>query len=228
MDITEATDLNSIIQNYGPMVTSICRRMIRNEETAKDAAQEVWLEIQKRLDSFRGESKLSTWIYTIAYHVIIHHAKAERVYNTRFLADYFHGPEQEYVSTDNPDKNLWVRLMCDKCLTGILHCLDNKSRLVYIFRDIAELDYSEIAQILEIDENNVRKIVSRSRAKLNKFLNNECALNNPDGSCNCRMKRWVTQINLHEEYQKLYKTLRNVSTFKASEKILPTANYWNN
>lgn len=224
--VTSAISLDSIAKQYGPMISSICRRMIRNEDTAKDAAQEVWLEIQKSIHSFRGESKLSTWIYTLAYHVILRHAKLEKVYSTRFLAGFFHGPEQEYRSTDDPDKNYWIRSMCDKCLTGILHCLDNQSRLAYIYRDMAELDYSEIAQILELDESNVRKIVSRSRSKLNKFLNNECALHNPNGSCSCRMKRYVTEIKLPDEYQKLYRSIRHVSTFRASEKVLPVQDYW--
>lgn len=57
--------------------------------------------------------------------------------------------------------------MCDKCLTGTLHCLDNESRMAYILRDINMIPYSEIAEILEKDEVSVRKMVSRSRNKLN-------------------------------------------------------------
>lgn len=46
-----------IIENYGKMVNSICRRMIQNRDTVEDAVQEVWLEVNKSLKSFRGESK---------------------------------------------------------------------------------------------------------------------------------------------------------------------------
>jgi RNA polymerase sigma-70 factor (ECF subfamily) len=59
-----------IIHEYGTLVSSMCRRMIQDEDTAKDAAQEVWMAVIKSLPSFQGKSKISTWIYTIAYRVI--------------------------------------------------------------------------------------------------------------------------------------------------------------
>ena len=46
-----------IVATYGRLVSSLCRRMIREEETVRDAVQEVWLEVMKSLPSFRGEAK---------------------------------------------------------------------------------------------------------------------------------------------------------------------------
>ena len=54
--------LDAIAREYGTMVSSICRRMITDQENARDAAQQVWVEISKSFPSFRGESKVSTWI----------------------------------------------------------------------------------------------------------------------------------------------------------------------
>lgn len=84
-----------IVENYGSMVTSICRRMIQNEEAAKDASQEVWLEVVKSLKSFRGESKITTWLYSIASRVVNRLSKEERQYSTRFLSNYYHGEDIE-------------------------------------------------------------------------------------------------------------------------------------
>lgn len=53
--------------------------MIQNKEIAKEAAQEVWYEIIKSIDSFNEQSKLSTWIYTICKHTILWYARNERV-----------------------------------------------------------------------------------------------------------------------------------------------------
>jgi RNA polymerase sigma-70 factor (ECF subfamily) len=215
-----------IIENYGRMVTSICRRMIQDEESARDAAQEVWLEVIKGLPSFRGASKLSTWIYTIAYRVAMRCARKERLYSTRFLSDYFHSGERELPDHQDFDKAIWIKDMCDQCLTGILHCLDNEARIAYIFRDMAELSYDEIGEILGRNPASVRQMISRSRRKLKRFLENECALHNPDGRCACRMKKWVTDINLAQEYAKLRKTVAQVNVFKESEEIMPPRNYW--
>jgi RNA polymerase sigma-70 factor (ECF subfamily) len=217
---------DQIIREYGTLVSSICRRMIQDEDTAKDAAQEVWIEVVKSLPSFQGKSKLSTWIYTIAYRVVMNFTRQERQYSTTFLHDYFRGGEREIPEKRHEDKEEWVKEMCDKCLTGMLHCLDNETRMAYIFREMAHLSYADIAHILEKDETAVRKSVSRSRRKLRNFLNNECVLFNPAGRCRCRMKRWVQEIRLPEAYQKLRTTVHRINIMQESERVLPRKNYW--
>jgi RNA polymerase sigma-70 factor (ECF subfamily) len=108
----------------------------------------------------------------------------------------------------------------------MLHCLDNESRLTYVFKDVVQLDYGEIAKIQEMNEQTIRQIVSRTRRKLRSFLKDECALYNPQGSCHCRMKKYVEEINLPQEYEKLRSIARSVNVFRDSEKVLPGKNYW--
>jgi RNA polymerase sigma factor (sigma-70 family) len=214
-----------IIENYGGMIASICRRMIQNRETAEDALQEVWIEVNKSLKTFRGESKVTTWLYTIASRVVMRLARDEHKYSTRFLSSYFHGDDIALPEHEDFDKQLWVREMCDKCLTGTLHCLDNESRLAYILRDINLVPYAEIAEILERDEAGVRKMISRSRNKLRNFLNDECILKNPDSKCKCRMGKWVKEVHLQEEYHKLRQVVNKINFYRASEITLMQKNY---
>lgn len=218
--------VDQLVYDYGSMVSAVCIRMMQSEDTAKEAAQEIWLEVIKSLPSFQRRSKLSTWIYTIAYRVAIRHSKKEQVYSTKFLRDYFRDGERDYPVDDDIDKKLWVKEMCDKCLTGILHCLNNEARIVYIFRDIVGLPYIEISQILRKESSSVRQLISRSRRKLKHFLENECALQNPEGTCACRMKKLVMEMDLPQEYQKLRKMVSRANVFKESEQILPRKNYW--
>ncbi len=209
-----------ITREYRGLVAAISHRMIQNPEMAKDAAQEAWMEVLKSLNTFRGESKISTWIYAIASRVIMRMAKNEKVYSTRYLSDYFRDGERESPFEKEADKRRWVKEMCDKCLTGILHCLSNQDRLLYILYDIAGLSYKELAAIAEDRESTVRKKVSRSRKKLHNFLTEECALFKPDGSCSCRMKKHVVGIDLPSEYRKLEKTVKEVHFFRESRQIL--------
>ena len=218
--------VDQLVYEYGSMVSAVCRRMMQSEETAREAAQEIWLEVMKSLPSFREQSKLSTWLYTIAYRVAIRHSKKEKVYATKYLREYFHDGERDYPVDIDIDKKIWVKEMCDKCLTGILHCLNNEARIAYIFRDIVGLPYEEISQILKKESSSVRQLISRSRRKLKHFLENECALQNPEGTCACRMKKLVMEIDLPQEYQKLRKLVSQTNVFKESEKILPRKNYW--
>ncbi len=224
----EAICTNDIVNQYGPLVSSLCHRMIQKEDDAKDAAQEVWLEIVKGLPKYRGESKLSTWIYTVTYHTVIRYCKNEKKYTTNFLSSYFRGEPLVVPYQYDYDKHIWIKEMCDKCLTGILHCLDEESRLAYLFRDMVELSYEEISDILEKEPATMRKIVSRCRKKLKNFLNKECILYNPKGKCNCRMKHLVTEIDLQKEYQKVRRFVRKANIYLESNKILPQKNFWIN
>jgi RNA polymerase sigma-70 factor (ECF subfamily) len=98
--------------------------------------------------------------------------------------------------------------------------------MVFIFKDIVLLSYEEIAQIQEKDETAIRQMVSRTRKKLKRFLNNECALYNPRGPCHCRMKKWVKEINLPGEYEKLRSIARSINLYRESQTVLPGKNYW--
>ncbi len=98
----------------------------------------------------------------------------------------------------------------------------------YLLRDVAQLSYQEIAEIINKDPSTTRKIISRSRSKLKNFLNNECVLYNPTGSCKCRMKHLVTDIKLPQEYQKLRHFVSKVNLYQESGNILPQKNYWVN
>ena len=72
-------DINELVKQYGPKLSSLSARMIHNNNIAREKAQEVWFEIIKNIDQFRAESKISTWIYTIARRTIMHYACSERV-----------------------------------------------------------------------------------------------------------------------------------------------------
>ncbi len=225
---TAELSLDSIAREYGKMVSSVCRRMIMDDETARDAAQQVWVEITKSFPSFRGESKVSTWIYTITRRVAADFAVNEKTYSLRFVRDYFNSAEIDPPARVDLDKLLWVKQMCDQCVTAMLHCVDNETRLAHLFRNIAELDYAEIAMILEKDEAAVRQMVSRGRKKINSFLSHRCTIYNPAGDCRCRIRKHVTEVNLAAEYEKIGKMVRRINFYKKSEMILPGKNYWEN
>lgn len=225
-----SADPAQIARDYGRMVSALCRRMIFDKDAAEEASQEVWLAVLESLGSFRGEAHISTWIYSIARRVILCHAKKERLYTSRNLRTYFHGPANDYPSgidlSDEIVKKLWTKEMCDLCLTGMLHCLDNETRFIFLMRDQMKAEYGEIAQIMEMPEPAVRKSVSRSRKKLTGFLKGECFLFNPEGTCRCRQLHFVKQFNIREEYEKIRKMGKKMSYIRQADMAFPGKDYW--
>lgn len=218
---------DAVVSRYGRLVSALCWRMTRDEEVAREAAQEVWVAVLEGLDGFRGDSSLSTWIYSIAWRVVRRHAQAQRTYSTRFLSAFFEGEgEPQMPAGTDVEHEVWVRSMCDQCLCGIAQCLEPEARLAYLLRDIADLDYAEVAQVLEVEPDAARQMVSRARRKLRRFLSGHCSLANPAGPCRCRMRRHVATIDLPAEYRRLRRTASRVRVFKESEQVLPTRDYW--
>jgi RNA polymerase sigma factor (sigma-70 family) len=214
-----------LIKEYGTMVSSIARRYILKQEIAEEAVQEVWYEILKNLHQFKGESKVSTWLYTVARRTILRYAKNERIYTNLEITENFERPELSY--DENPeDKVLWVKDKCDHCLTAFCHCLDNEARLIFIFRYIANLSYADIAEICDKNEDNVRKRASRSKAKVSQFMNDNCIIYNPQGSCKCRIRSLVYEVNLHLEYQKIVRAVKLVDFYRKFDRELPRKNFW--
>jgi RNA polymerase sigma factor (sigma-70 family) len=218
---------DAVVSQYGRLVSSLCWRMTRNEEVAREAAQEVWVAVLEGLDGFRGDSSLSTWIYSIAWRVVSRYAQAQRTYSTRFLSAFFEGGEEPQAPAGTDvEHEVWVRSMCDQCLCGIAQCLEPDVRLAYLLRDVADLDYADVAQVLEIEPDAVRQMVSRARRKLQRFLSGHCSLSDPSGPCRCRMRRHVAAVDLPSEYRRLRRTAGRARVFKESELILPTRDYW--
>ncbi len=219
--------VDAIVSRYGRLVSSLCWRMTRDEDAAREAAQEVWVAVFEGLGGFRGDSSLSTWIYSITRRVVGRYAQARRTYSTRFLSAYFEVDEEPQLpSGADVEHEVWVRSMCDQCLCGIAQCLEPDARLAYLLRDVADLDYADVAQVLEIEPDAARQMVSRARRKLQRFLSGHCSLADPAGLCRCRMRRHVAAIDLPSEYRRLRRTAGRARVFKESEQILPTRDYW--
>ena len=84
----------------------------------------------------------------------------------------------------------------------------------------------EVSQVFGRPEPGMRKIISRARNKLRRFLDRECYLFNPDGNCKCRMKAAVKGINLDKEFGTLRKTVRKMRFYREAENVLPRKNFW--
>lgn len=205
---------DEVYREFSKPVSRLCRRMIRNHSTAEDAAQEAWVEIVKALPSFKGRSKASTWVWTIARRAIYRHLQKEKTYSTRFLREFFAMNQDDGIDDMDripvEDRMMWVRTQCSDCLTAILHCVSNDDRFVYLLRRLVDMPYAEIAEIVGSSEPAVRKSFSRSSRKIGNFLSGECMLFNPNGSCRCKMREPIRHVDETGEYHRVRELSRKI------------------
>lgn len=218
-------DLQEIVEKYGSNISRLAKRMLKDSEMVKDATQETWFEIIKSIDSFKGESEISTWMYTIAKRTILRYARNERITTHE---DIDHCIAKGQITFDNSDetKEEWIKEKCDICITAFCHCLTNDARLIFLFKENLDLSYEQISHIMEMTQENVRQISSRSLKKVRSFMNKDCILVNPNGRCGCRIKNEIRSIDFDKTYLQLQQAHRLIDFYNKFDKELPQKNYW--
>jgi RNA polymerase sigma-70 factor (ECF subfamily) len=154
-----------IIRKYQNRIYNLCRYMLQDPEDAQDAAQDVFLKSYRGLKSFRPNSLLYTWIYRIAVTTCLDYRRKSRRKAFRNeplpedLASGEHSPHQLYESRKITES---VQMALQK--------LPEKLRAAIVLREIEELSYEEIAEVLHTSVGTVKSRISRAREQLRHLL----------------------------------------------------------
>ena len=160
---------------YGPFrlpVWRLARRLTDSEEEALDATQEIFLRVWRGLPGFRGEAKLSTWVFQIAWnHLRAHRRKRGRALHV--VGEDMHGSDQLVASAidtgPDPERRARAAELLDR-VEGALQRLPEHYRVVVWLRDGEELSYQEIADALNLPIGTVRSRLARARAALRELV----------------------------------------------------------
>jgi RNA polymerase sigma factor (sigma-70 family) len=152
-------------------VYGICYRFTGNDAEAQDLAQDVFLRVFRSLGSFRaGEGSFVVWLTRLTRNLLIDHyrrTKIERV--TESIEDQLPILEEKSVGGGRADGLLAGR-EASEILQGALQKLSPELRETVILRDLEELEYREIAEILHVPEGTVKSRLNRGRAELARVL----------------------------------------------------------
>jgi RNA polymerase sigma-70 factor (ECF subfamily) len=168
---------SEVVRLHGDKVFNLVLRMVGTRAEAEDIAQEVFVTVFKSIDSFRGESKFTTWLLRIA----ANHSKNRIKYLARrstdkngldgaseaHMADQGKAPLQGHI--DAPDARLEAAEL-ETMMQEAIATLDEEHRLLVVLRDIEELSYDEIAEITGLPEGTVKSRLHRARVALKEHL----------------------------------------------------------
>lgn len=157
---------------------NVLRRYTKSEETARDLLQETFFQALRSLPDFRGESKLTTWLYSIAKNVALARYRSDKRHNsleeeTLTLVAAQRGNRPEPPSGAPPSWNPAeeaARSEEKALLHDALEELSSNYRQVIELRDLQELSTKEVAEHLDLTEVNVRVRLHRARKKLSSAL----------------------------------------------------------
>jgi RNA polymerase sigma-70 factor (ECF subfamily) len=165
---------NELVRAYERRIFGFVFRMLGNREEAEDLAQEVFVQVFKAIDQFRGEAKLSTWIYKIAVNLCKNRNKylnrrhADKQEDIDAFGDRTAMSEADGVtagSVAGPDE-LLMGMQVERVVRDAIDSLEPEFREALILRDVEDLSYEEIAQITGVPDGTVKSRIHRARSQL--------------------------------------------------------------
>jgi len=169
---------SELVRNYERRVFGLVFRMLGSRAEAEDLTQEVFVQVFKAIGSFRGESKLSTWIYRIAVNLCKNRTKYLRVRHAGEqdqiddMAERLQPSEARHANVaqvDRPDEAVAGRQV-EEIVRQAIGEVDEGFRECLILCDVEELSYEEIAEITQLPVGTVKSRIFRARAQLRELV----------------------------------------------------------
>ena len=164
-----------LVEDNEKMVFNVALRYAKNYDDASDITQEVFIKAYRSIDAFKGEAKLSTWLYRITVNVCLDFMRKNKLYfkNTvEISGEDDDGDDFELPLPDNtyrPEALFEKKELRDEILAAI-DSLPPAAREIVVMRDINGMSYQEIAEALHIELGTVRSRLARARLRLRKKL----------------------------------------------------------
>jgi RNA polymerase sigma factor (sigma-70 family) len=160
-----------LVRLHTRRVYSVCYRFTGTDSEAQDLTQEVFLRVFRTLKSFRaGEGTFSVWLNRLTRNLLIdHYRRTKQERSTESLEEQLPRIEESTEMTARTDGMVAGR-EASELLQGALKKLSPELRETVILRDVEELEYRDIAQVLQVPEGTVKSRLNRGRAELARLL----------------------------------------------------------
>jgi RNA polymerase sigma factor (sigma-70 family) len=159
---TQNASLFSILyRRYAQKVFGKCYSILRNEEEARDAVQDIFVKIMQNLANFGEKSQFSTWVYSITYNFCIDIVRKKKKEKTMFSDDIERAPD---VAEDDV-KDEFLMEMEVKHLKIVLEKLPTGDRAIILMKYQDDMSIRDIAEVLEKTESAVKMKIKRAKEK---------------------------------------------------------------
>ena len=176
--VGDQSAFEALVERYQARAYRLASRLVGVDGDTQDAVQEAFLQVFRKLGSFRGESRFSTWLFRIVTNAALMQRRRQsrrpteplEVYLPRFDAKGLHAatPAQLQVAA-RADELLDQQTLAQRAREGIER-LPEAYRAAFVLRDLEELETAEVALVLGLEPAAVRQRVHRARLLLRGYL----------------------------------------------------------
>jgi RNA polymerase sigma-70 factor (ECF subfamily) len=156
----------TVYRTHAGRLYSVACRMLGNPADAEDMLQDIFLAAHRKLDSFRGESALGTWLYRLATNLCLDHLRS-RAAKAGLMTDPL---DDEPGLADAGSRRLADRTVARMDLERAVAQLPAGCRTAFVLHDIEGLEHQEVAEVLGIAEGTSKSQVHKARLRLRAIL----------------------------------------------------------
>lgn len=219
--------LTQLIERHQPYIYNIAWKMTGDATDAQDLSQEVMIKIITNLGKFNFDSSFRTWAYRIVVnHFLNEEKKARNVFAANFeeLGQALDAaPNFDLSAEEQIEQREVIREVRLTCLSGMLLCLTQEQRLIYIIGEIFAADHTIGSEMMNISKANYRMKLSKARKDLYHFMQNKCGLVDKANPCLCHKKVTVSVAQGKVDARNLLYNREEFSTFR--EQLGSNADY---
>jgi RNA polymerase sigma factor (sigma-70 family) len=172
----ENIDFKNLYDQYVRMVFNLCLKYLQSIEDAEDLTQEVFITVFKSIHQFKGESKISTWIYKIAITKSLEFIRMKkRKKRFAFFQSIFSNEKGEINMSDVHFHHPGIQLENKERAAILFNAIDKlpeNQKTAYILCKLEDLSYNEIAEIMKVTVPSVESLLFRAKQNLQKILGN--------------------------------------------------------
>jgi RNA polymerase sigma-70 factor, ECF subfamily len=167
----EESAWEDLVRVHTRRVYAICYRFTGSDHEAQDLTQEVFLRVFRSLKSFRaGEGSFTVWLSRLSRNLLIDHYRRTKLERATDSIEEQLPMLEERTAMSSRTEGLVAGREASELLQGALQKLSPELRETVILRDLEELEYREIAQVLNVPEGTVKSRLNRGRAELARVL----------------------------------------------------------
>ncbi len=166
-----------MVRTHTRRVYSLCYRFTGKESEAQDLTQEVFLRIFRTLKTFRaGEGSFTVWLTRLTRNLLIDHYRRSRLDRASDPIEDQLPVLEEKTALESRTDGMLAGREASELLQSALGRLSPELRETVILRDLEELEYKEIAEVLKVPEGTVKSRLNRGRAELARILRRQKVL----------------------------------------------------
>ena len=155
-----------IYERYNRRTYSLCLRMLGNQTEAEDLTQDVFVQLYKKIGSFRGDSAFSTWLHRMTVNQVLMHFRKRSVKSEKTSEDG-ELPDQAVAGTANPNRMPVVDRIALKIA---ISKLPKGYKNVFMLHDVEGYEHEEVARIMGISVGTSKSQLHKARLKLRALL----------------------------------------------------------